>query len=345
MGKKIMCIGIGVALFFILSIILSTSMIGLEEVAVLISAGVCGVYFIMLTVIAYAKNIVKYLKTGCFPETSGFATWVININKENNKLVIFTYTLFYIALWSFLGYIFYNFIAQPSELNSISEILLSIAFVSVIIPVFIILIIGIVRISKSTKTTMKNRENEYQKLKETNKFVYDLMVFKKHYAKIYYTLAYIGIIDAILIELSILYTEISGNYIPGSIGFGMTFIMLFEVFYLPIFFPVIIHTLKMNSKRQQITLNPLKIKMITRDGNDGYGTYEKIEKNYFVDVIETYQITNRYIIINGKIKSIIDKTEDSATKEKSKIINQLKIPRVFNNETEFAEYLKNTVIK
>lgn len=370
MKKKIIYVGLGFGLFLILRIILSTIMID-SEMAFAISAGACGIYFITLTIIAYIKNLVEYFKTGNFPNSSSFAMGVIDIltitsnknlgssivmvegayksskefDKANNKLGVFTYTLFYITLWSFLSFVFYNFVLQPNELTAISEILLLVAFISLMLAIFIILIFGIFANAKKTKNIMKKREKEYQKLKETNEFAYDLKVFKKHYAKPFYTLAYIGIIGIILFGMSAIYIEISGNYVPVFIGYLYGFIMMFEFVYLPLFFPVIIHTLKMNSKRQQITLNPLRIKMITKDGNDGYGTYEKTEKNYFIDTIYSYQITNRFIIINGKIESIIRKTENDINNEKNKTINQLKIPRIFNNENKFIEYLKNTLNK
>ena len=190
---------------------------------------------------------------------------------------------------------------------------------------------------------MKSREKEYKQLKETNVFAYDLKAFKKHYGKPYYVLAYIGIIAVVLLVLCSLYNNIFNTYIPEFLGFIIGMILMFEILYLPLFFPVIIHTMKMNCKRQEITIDPLRIKMITKDGNDGYGTYEKVEKNYFVDILESYQINNRWIIINGKIQSVIRKTENSQTTEKNKVINQLKIPRVFNNENILIEYFEKTL--
>lgn len=370
MKKKIIYIGLGVALFFILSMILSTIMID-SEMAVSISSGICGLYFITLTIITYSKNLFTYFKTGKFPDSSSLAIWVVSFltittnknisssivmtketsnsskefNKENNKLGIFTYTLFYVALWSFLGYIFYSFALQPNELNSISETLLSIAFISIMLATFIILCFGIFSSAKSTKSIMKNRENEYQKLKETNKFTYDLKVFKQHYGKPYYILAYLGFIGILLFILCTLYVELFDNYAPTFIVYIAGLMLMFEVFYLPVFFPVILHTLKMNSKRQQITLNPLKIKMITKDGHDGYGTYEKVEKNYSINIVESYKITNRWIILNGQIETIIRKTENSKTKEFSSILNQVKIPRIFSNENTFIEYLESILNK
>lgn len=366
MKKKIMYIGIGVGLLFILNIILNIIMVD-SEIAFAISSGICGVYFIALTIITYIKNLTGYLKTGTSSHSSSFAVWVIGIltitsnknldasgvmiegaynsskefDKANNKLGIFTYTLFYIALWSFLIFIFYTFALQPDGLNPINEALLLVAFSSIMVAVFIILIFGIFSNVKNVKNILGEREQEYQKLKATNEFTYDLKMFKKYYGKPFYILAYIGIAGIILLGLSILYKEISGNYAPALIGYLIGYIMMFEIFYLPLFFPVIIYTLKMNGKRQQITLNPLKIKMITKDGNDSYGSYQKIEKNYFVSKVDSYKITNRYIIINGKIEATIRKTEDDMTKEKNKVISRLKIPRIFSNENRFIEYLKN----
>ncbi len=368
MKKKILCFGIGLILFFLSSVVLSTIMID-EQLAFQISAGICMIYFILLTFISYVKNLHRYFKTGEFPDSSSLAIWVVGLlttqsnknlgssivmvegaynsskefNKVNNKLGIFTYTLFYIGLWSFLGFVFYSFAFQPDGLTTISEVLLSIAFISIILAVFIILIFGIFANAKKTNTIMQNREKEYQQLKETNKLAYDLKAFKQHYGKPYYMLVYIGIIGVALFGLGLLYKEIFNNYAPTIITFPAGLIITFEVIYLPLFFPVIIHTMKMNSKRQIITLDPLKVKMVTKDGNDGYGTYEKVEKDYLIDAIETYQITNRYIIINGTIQSVIHKTEDNTTKEKNKIISQLKIPRVFNNENILIEYLENNI--
>lgn len=357
--KKFIYIGLGIALFFIISMILSTIMID-SEMAISISSGICGLYFITLTIIPYIKNLSVYFRTGQFPNSSSLAIWIIEFltitpnkntektsisskkfNKAHNKLGIFTYTLFYVALWSFLGFIFYSFVFQPDELNSISETLLSIAFISIMLAIFIILFFLLFYTTKSTKSIMQDRKKEYQKLKETNKFTYDLKVFKQHYGKPYYMLAYLGFIGILLIILSLLYVELSGEYLPAIIGYIPGLILTFEVFYLPMFFPVIIHTLKMNSKRQQITLNPLKIKMITKDGHDGYGTYEKVEKNYSINVIESYSITTRWIIITGQIEAIIRKTEDNKTKEMSSILNQLKIPRMFSNENTFIQHLES----
>ena len=42
-------------------------------------------------------------------------------------------------------------------------------------------------------------------------------------------------------------------------------------------------------------------------------------------------------------KYIIRKTENSQTVEKNKVINQLKIPRVFNNENILIEYFEKTL--
>lgn len=370
MKKKIMLIGIGIGLIFVSSILLSLIMTD-SDLAIQISMGIGIAYFILLTIFAYAKNLYSYFKTGQFPDKSSLAIWVIGLltitsnksigsslvmiegaynsskefNKANNKLGIFTYTLFYIALWSFLGFLFYSSVFQPYGLNSVSETLLSISFIAIILAVFIIIIFGLLANLKSTKSIMKDREKEYQQLKETNKLAYDLKIFKRHYGRPYYVLAYIGIVGIILFGLCILYKTIFNDYVPTVIGFIIGFIMVFEVFYLPLFFPVIIHTMKMNSKRQQITLDPLKIKMITKDGNDGYGTYEKVEKNYFVNEIESYSITNRWFIINGQIESVIRKTEDNSTKEKNKTLNKLKIPRVFSNENIFIEYLEKSLKK
>ena len=370
MKKSIIKIVIGIVIYIILSLILNSFMYD-EELVLSISSGVTMMYFIILSIISYIKNIVQFFKTGEFPKTASFAAFVIEtlaittrnnpgssivmiegahnsskeFNKVNNKLGIFTYTLFYIAFWSFLGAMLYSFSIQSEGLDSISETLMGISLICIVIVVFIILLFGIFSTFKNTKSIMRQKEEEYKKLKETNMFVYDIKVFKKYYGKIYYMLAYMGIPAIILIILEFLYVEFSGNYIPTIFVFPIFTFLLFEVFYLPFFFPAIIHTLKMNSKRQKITLDPLKIRMITKDAVNEYGSYEKREKNYIVNSIESYQITDRYIIINGKIEYIICKTYDVEQNVKNKIINQLKIPRIFNNEDLFIEYLKRNLNK
>ncbi len=345
MKKKILYIGIGLILFFLLSFILTIIMVD-EEYAFVISASISIIYFMLLTIITYSKNLYKYLKTGKFPDNSNLANIISDLlttsKSANRVLIIFTYTLFYIGLLGILVFFLISFVF-PDILDSISEILLWIVFISVTLAVFTILIFTASAIDISTKTIMKNREKEYQQLKQTNKFAYDLKAFKRGYGKPYYTLVYIGIIDVIIYVLIILYTKISNNYVPAIIGNVLSFILMFEIWYLPFFFPVIIHTLKMNSKRQVITLDPFEVKMITKDGFDEYHNYERIEKNYFVDAIESYRITSRYIIIEGQIKAVINKTFDSSIKEKNKIIKRLKIPRVFNNENILIEYLESNL--
>lgn len=356
-------------MLFLISMILSGVM-GDSDLAFQISGGITMLYFITLTIISYFKNIIKYYKTGEFPDNSTLAIFVVGIlaattgkglgstivmvngadnaskefKKADGKLGIFTYTLFYIALWSFLFFLFYIFGFQSDGLNSISETLLSISFISIILAVIIILIFGILANVKIKKSIMQDRENEYQELKKINSLAYDLQAFKKYYARPYYVVAYISILGLVLLIVGLLYNWIFDAYIAdilGPLGTPVIYLLvLLAIFYLPFIFPIIIHTMKMNSKRQVITLNPLSVKMITKDGNDGYGNYEKVEKNYLINKINSYQITSRYFVINGEIETHIRKTDDYDTEEKYKKISQLKVPRIFSNENNLIEYLE-----
>lgn len=346
MKRKLIYIIIGLVILFLTSIILSSIMID-SDFAFQISSGITMIYFISLTVITYIKNISTYQKTREFPKNSSLANYVFSIS--NGKLGIFIYTLFYISFWSFLGFLFYSFSFAPEGLNVVSETLLSISFVFISLAIMVILIFATIYNSKNTRETMKEREKEYQKFKNENELAYDLLAFKRHYAKPYYVLAYIAIFGLIFLLVGLIYNWVFDAYIVDVLG--PTFmpiiyiLIILAMFYLPYIFPIIIHTMKMNGKRQVITLNPLKIKMITKDGHDIYGNYEKVEKNFFVDKIYSYQMTNRYFIINGKIELFKHETGNYDSNKKSKEIKRLKIPRIFNNENILIDYLNNNLTK
>jgi hypothetical protein len=369
MKKKLCKIGIVIFLFFFTAMISSLFLDDID-IAFQIGSGVAIGYVIILLLVAYFKNIISYKKNGILLETAGFAAILVSLlsiasnknlgsslimtsgaytaaeeyKKSKGKLGIFVYSLFYIGLLSIIGFLFYIFVFAPqSNLDSIGNALLMISFISIMAAVLIIMIVGLIITYKNTRLKMKNEEESYQKLKNDNTLTFDLKTFKKHFARPYYLIAYGCLISIGLFLLELLYANIFSTQVNSIFGKIIVFIPVIGIsigfFYLPWLFPVIIHTMKISYKRQLITLDPFVINQKPKDGPDGFGNYEKIEKTYFIDKINSFVIKNRYIILYGDIdyhkKSIFNNSDNS----KSKRITRVKIPRTFSNEKVLIEYL------
>ena len=372
--KKIMLIVIGIGLIFVSSILLSLIMTDFD-LAFRISMGIGIAYFILLTIISYIKNISKYLKTGEIPNTSSLAIWAVALlghasgkgfgtsltllrgaqaatnefSNTSKKLGMVVYTLINIALWSFLCFISYFFVFGETNSSIVTDILLYIITISLFLAIIIILIVGIKVISYKKESAKKSLSRHMGELQEKNPLQFSFKSFILHYGIVYVILAVLGIIETIFMVWCVsqgfnvqeFMTVIFGETLGGIFAFICGLLFLYVLVGIPVVLLVVIKNLQL----QTISFNPLKIKMITKEGNDGYGTYEKVEKNYFVNEIESYSITNRWFIINGQIESVIHKTVNNSTKEKNKTLNKLKIPRVFSNENIFIEYLEKSLKK
>lgn len=367
--KRIFKILLGLIIGFI-SLFILNFVFEDKAIVINISVGIGLTYYIVLSFINYIMNVKESLKSGGTLNNSLLLPIIISIvsissgkgvsstlvstegsyiasnefSKANNKLGLIVYTLFYISLWSLLIFIIYVFNFSNYENENIGNMLLYITFFSSVIAIFIVVIFGLISVSKRTKKQLDVQEMDYQQLKSSNPLAYDIKVFKAHYGKPYYLLAYIVIVCSLITLVCDIFDIYLIEFLNILLVYTIALILAFGIVYLPLGFPVILHTKKMIAKRQVINLQPLSVKMIPKDGHE-LGNYERIIKYYNVCKVDSYTVSLRYIKVYGEIEYIKEVTFNSSITQKSKIINCLKIPRVFNNEDllikELEMYRKN----
>lgn len=167
--KTIFKILIGIVLYFVISVALEFVIID-SELIFKITGGLLNIYFLILTIIPYVKNVIQYFKNNVLPQKAPLLKFVdCLLGGKIFKFLI--YTAFYISVWCFLGYTFYTAICN-TKVDTIVNILLTSTFLFTIIPIIIIML-QMLFVSAVANFTLNSPSTE---IKNEIKFSKDLII-------------------------------------------------------------------------------------------------------------------------------------------------------------------------